>query len=174
MNRHFLTLLTAALAGLGAVSAQEANPLSTEARQAYTHIKHNLTQMAEAMPETDYSFKPTPEIRSFGELMAHIAGANAHYCSAAMGEQKSVDTSKTTKAALVAALNEAFTICDSAYDALTDAKATEMMKMGRGQATKLGVLFANTAHNNEEYGYGAVYLRLKGIVPPSSAGRRSR
>ncbi len=174
MNRFSLTLLMAALGGTGAVYAQQANPLSTEAKQAYTAIKNNLTKMAESMPEEQYNFKPTPEIRSFGELMAHVAAGNARYCSMAMGGSKSVDTSKTAKADVLAELKEAFAICDSAFDSLADTKATEMVKMGRMEMTKLGVLLRNIAHDNEEYGYGAVYMRLKGVVPPTSAGRGAR
>ncbi|MGH7248858.1 MAG: DinB family protein, partial [Pseudomonadota bacterium] len=79
--------------------------------------------------------------------------------------------SKTSKADIVAALQASIAECDKAYDSLTDASAVEMMKMGRRERSKLGTLDGNTIHDNEEYGYLAVYLRLKGVVPPSSAGR---
>ncbi len=79
--------------------------------------------------------------------------------------------SKTSKADLVAALKEAFSICDAVHDSLTDASAAEIVKTGRGQRSRLGLLAGNVSHANEEYGYMAVYLRLKGIVPPSSEGR---
>jgi hypothetical protein len=88
------------------------------------------------------------------------------------GEQKAVDAgSKTTKADLVAALKESYAICDKAIDSLTDAKASEMVSMGQRQRSKLGMLAGMVSHSNEEYGYMAVYMRLKGIVPPSSEGR---
>lgn len=152
--------------------AQTANPLSTELKQMYTGVKNNLTKMAEKMPEEHYAFKPTPEIRTFGQLVAHVADSQAGTCSAAAGEQKSVNAaSKTSKDDLVAALKESFTICDTAIDSLTDAKATEMIKTRRGERSRLGALTGVVSHSNEEYGYMAVYLRLKGIVPPSSEGR---
>lgn len=168
MIRYSSVFFAAALA----VQAQTSGPMSTEAKQAYTNIKNNLTKMADKMPEEHYAFKPVPEIRSFGQLVAHVADAQARTCSAVTGEAKAVNAaSKTTKADLVAALKESFTICDAAYDKLTDADAAQMIKTGRGERSKLGALVGNTTHSNEEYGYMAVYLRLKGIVPPSSEGR---
>ncbi len=167
MNRYLIIL-----AGACALQAQTANPLSTEAKQAYTGVKNNLTKMADKMPEENYSFKPTPDIRTFGQLVGHVADAQTRTCAAVKGEQKQTNVaSKTSKADLVAALKESFAECDSAFDALTDANATDMIKTPRGQRSKLGALVGITSHSNEEYGYMAVYLRLKGIVPPSSEGR---
>jgi hypothetical protein len=146
--------------------------MSTELKQMYTGVKNNLTRMAEKMPEENYSFKPTPDIRSFGELIAHVADSQTRTCSAVNGEAKQPNAaSKTTKADLVAALKESFATCDTAYDALTDAGAAEMIKTARGERSKLGALAGNVSHSNEEYGYMAVYLRLKGVVPPSSERR---
>ena len=169
MNRYFLMLLAAACA-LG--QAQTANPLIAETKQAYTAIKNNLTKMAEKMPEEHYAFQPTPEIRTFGQLVAHVADSQTRTCAAVKGEQKQATAgSKTSKADLVAALKESFADCDSAFDGLTDATAVEMIRSPRGQRSKLGALVGTTTHDNEEYGYMAVYLRLKGVVPPSSEGR---
>jgi uncharacterized damage-inducible protein DinB len=169
MNSYTTALATALLS----VSlAQAQNPLSTELKQMYTGVKNNLTKMADKMPEEHYSFKATPEIRTFGQLVGHVADSQARTCSAATGEQKAVNAgSKTTKADLVEALKESFTICDAVFDSLTDAKATEMIKTARGERSRLGALAGMVSHSNEEYGYMAVYLRLKGVVPPSSEGR---
>lgn len=153
-------------------SAQTANPLSSEAKQAYTNIKNNLTRMAEKMPEENYAFKPTPEVRTFGALVAHVADSQMRTCSAVKGEAKQAGAgAKTAKADLVAALKDSFAECDAAFESLTDASAAEMIKTARGQRSKLGALVGNTIHDNEEYGYMSVYLRLKGVVPPSSEGR---
>jgi uncharacterized damage-inducible protein DinB len=163
------------LAVLGCAStagAQTANPLATEAKQAYTNAKNNLVRMAEKMPDEHYAFKPVPEIRTFGELVAHVADSQARTCSAVAGEAKAVDAaSKTTKADLVAALKASYAICDPVFDALTDATAGELVKLPRGQRTRLGALAGMTTHSALEYGYMAVYLRLKGVVPPTSEGR---
>ena len=172
MNRYLIMTLAAACACGCSLQAQTANPMSTEAKQAYTSIKNNLLKMAEKMPEENYDFQPTPEVRTFGGLVAHIADSQARTCSAVNGSPKSVGAaSKSSKADLVAALKQSFEICDTAYDSLTDASAAEMITTPRGQSSKLGALVRNTTHDNEEYGYMSVYLRLKGVVPPSSEGR---
>jgi uncharacterized damage-inducible protein DinB len=155
-----------------AAPTQNANPISAELKQMYTGVKNNLTRMADKMPEEHYGFKATAEIRTFGELVAHVADSQAASCSAVNGEPKALNAaSKTTKADLVAALKESFAICDKAFDALTDAKASEMITVRQRQRSKLGALAGTVSHSNEEYGYMAVYLRLKGIVPPSSERR---
>lgn len=172
MNRYAALLSVVALAGFSSVRAQNANPLSTELKQMYTGVKNNLTKMAEKMPEENYSFKPTVDIRSFGELIAHVADSQTRTCSAVNGEMKNPNAaSKTSKADLVAALKESFTLCDAAVDSLTDAGAAQMIKTARGERSKLGALAGLVSHSNEEYGYMAVYMRLKGVVPPSSERR---
>jgi hypothetical protein len=169
VNRNFVIAFAVLLALAWAVQAQTANPLSAEAKQAYTGVKNNLLRAADKMPEADYSFKPVPEIRSWGELVAHIADSNARACGTVKGEQKPVNAAtKKTKAEIAAALKESFDICDGVYDSLTDAVALQTVAGRGGQVSKLSVLSGNLAHLNEEYGYGCLYLRLKGIVPPSS------
>ena len=152
--------------------AQE-NPISAGSRTLWGMIKGNVVKAAEAMPEEDYSFKPTPEIRSFGALMGHIADAQFSFCGGVSGEKKSVNAEKgmTKKADLVNALKESVAFCDPVYNAMTDADAAKMVKLFGRDWTKLAVLDFNIAHSNEEYGYASVYLRLKGVVPPSSAPR---
>jgi hypothetical protein len=170
MSRYASTILAASFAAACGLQAQ--NPLSTELKQMYTGVKNNHLRMAEKMPEEHYGFQPTPDIRTFGQLVAHVADSQARNCSAVTGQPKSLGAaSKTSKADLVAALKESFAICDSAIDALTDTTASQMVKTGRGERSKLGTLFGTVSHANEEYGYMAVYLRLKGIVPPSSERR---
>ncbi|MGP8245576.1 MAG: DinB family protein [Bryobacteraceae bacterium] len=169
---HRAVLLTfAATIGCLSLAAQPAAPnsLTTEGKQLYTAIKNNLIKAAEKMPEESYAFKASPDIRTFGALIGHIADTQMRYCGAALGEQKSVDAaSKTSKADLVAALKSSFDFCDKAWDGTTDANATQTVGAGRMQLGRLTMLMRNTIHDNEEYGYLAVYLRLKGVVPPSS------
>jgi hypothetical protein len=163
--------MTAAFAGALTVQAQD-NPLSSDAKRGYESIKNNLTRMAEKMPEEHYGFQPVPEIRTFGQLVAHVADSQARNCSSVSGEAKDVGAAaKKSKAELVAALKESFSICDTAFNALTDASGLQMVEGRRGPRPKLSVLTGVTTHSNEEYGYMAVYLRLKNIVPPSSEGR---
>ena len=170
MNRSIVMLFAAALAGGCALQAQT-NPLIAESKRNYTAIKTNLTKAADKMADADYSFKASPDIRTFGALIAHIADTQMRMCAQVKGEQKTVDAaSKTAKADLVAALKASFDECDAAWDSITDANAGEMLG-GRAPRSKLGTLIYATTHDNEEYGYLAVYMRLKGVVPPSSEAR---
>lgn len=171
MNRYSTTILAFALAG--ALNAQTANPLSTELKASYTRVKNNFIKAAEKMPEDQYNFKPMPEMQSFRERIAHIADSSIGTCSGMKGERKSVDAkSKTSKADTVAALKESFAACDAVIDNLTDAEATSMVTGGRGgPRSKLATLYGIVGHDNELYGYICVYMRLKGVVPPSSEPR---
>ena len=167
--------LAAALVCLSAAGprAQSASPYIGEIkRYYYESVKRNLSAMVEKMPEEHFVFRPVPEIRSFGEAVAHVADAQARNCNLASGAgSKTLDADRRkTKAELLAALKESFAICDAAFEALTDARAEEMVKMGQSgfQLSKLSLLVSMIAHSNEQHGYMAVYLRLKGIVPPST------
>ena len=130
-----------------------------------------IERAAEKMPEEEYAFKPDPAVRSFGQILGHIADADYLFCSAFLGENRpslQIEKTKTTKAELASALHDAFAYCNRAYDALTDANANETVKAFGGERNKLGVLWFNASHNLEHYGNLVVYMRLKGIVPPSS------
>jgi uncharacterized damage-inducible protein DinB len=130
-----------------------------------------IAQAAEKMPEEEYAFKPDPAVRSFGQILGHIADADYLFCSTALGDKNpspEVEKTRTTKADLTAALRNAFAYCNRAYEALTDANANETVKAFGGERNRLGVLWFNAAHNLEHYGNLVVYMRSKGIVPPSS------
>jgi len=125
----------------------------------------------EKMPEAQYAFKPDPAARSFGQILGHIADANYLFCSGVLGENSpspGIEKIKTTKAELTSALHDAFAYCNRAYETLTDAAAKETVKAFGQERNKLGVLWFNASHNLEHYGNLVVYMRLKGIVPPSS------
>ena len=174
MSRNPITILAMAVASACTLPAQNAEPFSTEIKQMYSRVKNNLAKLAEKMPEENYSFKPTGEVRTFAQIVGHVADVQARNCSAVNGAPKSLSaSSKTTKADLVAALKESFSLCDQALDSLTDATTLDMVMLPGGEHhSKAGLLImAVVSHSNEEYGYMAVYLRMKGIVPPSSEGR---
>jgi len=171
MKRYPMIIACALLSALGLEAQMPASHIE-EGQKLYTGIKGYLLAMADKMPDADYSFKPTPDIRTFGQLVAHVADVQAAACSVASGTKKSVGAgSKTAKADLVAALKESFEICDAAWAAMTPETAAEQVSFGPIKGSKLAVLEFNTTHSNEEYGYMSVYLRLKSVVPPSSAGR---
>jgi len=148
--------------------AQTANPLSSDVKQAYESVKKNLLAAADKVPESDYNFKPTPEVRSFAEVVGHAASAQLRTCGAINATESHGPASETSKQQLVAGLKESFTACDKAYESLTDANAAEVVKLPRGQKTRLGALAGVVTHDTEQYAILSVYMRLKGIVPPSS------
>jgi uncharacterized damage-inducible protein DinB len=157
-----------------AQQAPPANPLTTGEQTIYGFFAHNVIAGAEKMPEANYSFQPTPDVRTFGQLVGHLADANNMFCAIVVGDPPpatSVEKTKTSKADLVQALKDAVAYCGKAYDGMTDAKGPELVKfMGRSMP-KLTVLSINNAHTDEHYGNMVTYLRIKGIVPPSSEQR---
>jgi uncharacterized damage-inducible protein DinB len=146
------------------------DPMSKEAKGRYNADKNNILKSAEEMSEANYAFKPSPDVRTFGAVVGHIADSQYFFCGAALGESKDSNAEKeiTTKAGLIDALKKSFAYCDQAYDALTDANGAMMMKFGSGNRTVLGILNFNVEHDAEHYGNLVTYLRIKGLVPPSS------
>jgi hypothetical protein len=174
MKRIVLTLMLSGAYALPAAAQGMALPpgISAEIKQVYTAVKTNVLAAAEAMPESNYDFRPVAEEMSFGGWIAHVADAQVGICSTVNGQTRRGDAaSKTGKANLIAALKASFEECDKAYNALTDASAVELVPYGRGQNSRGGRLAYNAAHDQECYGSMAVYLRIKGIVPPSTAAR---
>jgi len=166
MRKLLICLLVTA-----AVAVAQDNPFSAFNKRAYGQMKIWLLGSAEKMPEENYSFKPTDAVRSFGQVVGHVADAQYLFCSVALGEKNpapKIEQTKTSKADLIAALKDAFAYCDKAYDGMTDASATQMVKLFGGDMPKPIVLTVNDMHASEHYGNLVVYLRLKNIVPPSS------
>jgi uncharacterized damage-inducible protein DinB len=171
MNRFCAPVFIVMMALAANLKAQS-NPISADTKQDYTSIKNILLKSADKMPEENYSFRTTPQVRTYGEMIAHIADVQTALCAMARGEQKKGNAAgKTSKADLSAALKASFDYCDPVYDSLTDAAGAQMVKMFGHDRTKLGVLNFNIAHDNEMYGQMVAYMRIKGIVPPSSEGR---
>lgn len=165
-------LLLALLLGAPAASSRPpaAGPVA-DARELWTEVSGYITQAAEDVPEADYAFRPTPEVRTFGQLIAHLAGAQRVMCGAALGEsgarEDDIEKTTTTKAALVAALKASTEYCARAY-AQSDADAGGMTKLFGREHTRLFALMMNATHDNEHYGNIVTYMRMKGMVPPSS------
>jgi uncharacterized damage-inducible protein DinB len=133
-----------------------------------------IERAADKMPEEQFAFKPDPAVRSFGQILGHVADANYRFCSIVLGESSpapEIEKSRTAKAELMVALHDAFAYCGRAYDALTDASANQTVKAFGQERNKLGVLWFNASHNLEHYGNLVVYMRMKGVVPPSSEPR---
>lgn len=149
--------------------------LATSLQRGYANIKLNLTQEAEKMPEADYGFKPgsMPEVRTFGQAIAHVAQAQFGQCAGVKGvpnpmQGKNLEQELKAKAEIVKALADSFALCDEAFASTTDENATSLVKQGQNEVTRAAALYGVIVHGNEMYGTAAVYLRSKGIVPPST------
>lgn len=155
-----------------------ANPVAAGIRTAWEGSKRNLIRSAEQMPESDYSFRPVDTVRTFGQILAHVAGANYVFCSAAKGEKSphaeaAFEKTATTRAQIIKALNDSIAYCDAAYAALDDKRAAETVELpfGMGKGARALPLMLNTGHLQEHYGNLVTYFRVKGMVPPSSQGQ---
>jgi uncharacterized damage-inducible protein DinB len=175
-----LSLAAALLLVSGSAAAQQhdahhpAGKAVETQRQLWTQVTRQVTRAAEQMPEADYGYRPVETVRTFGQLVGHIAGAQAMMCAIALGEappaEDAVEKSATTKAALVAALEASTAKCEQAY-AQPDAAVGAPVTMFGMNTTRLFALGMNALHNGEHYGNMVTYLRMKGMVPPSSQGQ---
>jgi uncharacterized damage-inducible protein DinB len=151
--------------------------MASVAKAMHTIIRRNLVEAAEKMPVAEFAFKPTPDVRSFAQVVGHLANGNFYFCAQAKGEaspSKENFERATDRDAILKGLRDSLAYCDSAYNETTDANFNQAMKVAapggvNAQASRGSVLVFNTAHNNEHYGNMIVYLRLKGVVPPSTA-----
>ena len=182
-----LTLVTAAGGGAIAQDAPKpaaqtpapaqppANPISMSLRGFNMMVAGNIARAAEMMPEESYAFKPVDTVRSFGGIVGHVADAQYMFCAMILGEKpepKNIEKTKTAKADLVQAVKDANAYCDKAYAGMTDAKGAEITDMFGRKLARMALLSINTAHNDEHYGNLVTYMRIKGIVPPSSEPRK--
>jgi uncharacterized damage-inducible protein DinB len=173
-----LVVLTTCCALPGAAVGQQ-SPVSPAAAlaQAFDTVAGDLRAAAEKMPAEDYGFRPVDGVRSFGQILAHVSGGHFLYCSQAAGTRLSPGLAKRlndvrpfsdveteskarplAKDELITLLAESIAFCEAVYD---------------GEAGRSDALIGNVAHANEHYGNLVTYLRLRGIVPPSTE-RRSR
>jgi len=161
-------------------SARSTRPVGTNtgvesARAMWNQITRNITTAAEELSEADYAYRPTPEVRTFGQQIGHVAGSQYMICAAALGEaeraEDEIEKSRTTKAGLVEALKASTEYCNRAYAQTDAALGGEIQLFGQKQ-TRMYALVLNAVHNGEHYGNIVTYMRMKGMVPPSSRPRR--
>jgi hypothetical protein len=155
-------------------------PLSEGLRRSYATLKLNLTEAAQKFDEASYAYTPSPDIRGYGAQLAHVANSQFNACAAAKGEANphqgtNLEKTKTTRADIIQALADSFAFCDAAFANLTDQSAVELVRQGMNEVARGSVLTNLIVHGNEEYGILTVYLRTKGMVPPSTErGMRGR
>ena len=182
-----VTWLAVVIAGAVSVSvspafaqpAASANPVSDSIRQAWADAKRDIAESATMMPDANFGYKPVDTVRTFGAILAHIAGASYEFCGAAKNVTPPHSESEFEKAGGSVAdvrkvVAEAIAYCDGVYQALTDKSAAEIgnAAFGSGKAPRAAALMGNTTHFMEHYGNLVTYFRMKGLVPPSSRPRK--
>jgi uncharacterized damage-inducible protein DinB len=142
---------------------------------AWNNAKRDIVESADQMADANYAYKPVDSVRTFGQILAHVADSNYFYCARAKGETAPSPDGKfekeaTTKAAIVKALAESVAYCDGVYGSLTETSVTAMVTPpgARNAIPRAQPLFANASHNVEHYGNLVTYFRMKGVVPPST------
>jgi uncharacterized damage-inducible protein DinB len=174
----FVMILVAGATTIGAQSAPPAadTGYSATVRASWNAIKRNVSRSAQAMPDEGFAFKPTPEVRTFGELLGHLANEHYIFCSVMKGEKnphQAVDfEKKTTKAEFVKDIDDSIAYCDAAYAAMKDDPKLLAPLGPNHRDTLFGSALMNVTHDSEHYGNLVTYLRMKGIVPPSSQPSR--
>lgn len=172
--RRSAALVFLALALPHAATAQGAtdpNASITALRNNWQGVADNITKAAEELSEADYAYRPVATVRTFGELIGHVAGTQNMLCAAALGDpqpaEDAVEKAATTKAALVKALKESNAYCAKAY-AISSTAASGAATVFGETSTRFGALTLNAVHDGEHYGNIVTYMRMKGMVPPSS------
>jgi uncharacterized damage-inducible protein DinB len=162
-------------ASIAAAQTGPADPLVTSSKAFYTNAKQDILRSADKMSEDKYAFRPVDSVRTYGQLLAHVADGQYEFCGAAAGnhDEKGIEKSAKTKADIVTALKTAFAYCDAIWAGMTDAKAAELIPaFGGAKITRLSMLDFNVSHTMEHYGNLVTYMRIQGIVPPSSESRQ--
>ncbi|WP_412061457.1 DinB family protein [Rubrivirga sp. IMCC45206] len=167
-----LALLSTAAQAQTPDAAPPESPVIASLGALHQLTSANITRTAQLLSEDLYAYRPTEEVRTAGGLLAHIANAQYLFCSSATGEanpnEANLEETLITKAETVAALAAAFAYCAGVYDAMSDAQGAEVRDFFGRQMAASGILAFNTTHNYEHYGNLVTYMRMNGIVPPSS------
>ncbi len=155
--------------------ASAQNPLSDDYRFGWGGVKDYIVRAAEKMPAEKYSFQPTDSVMTFAQMMGHIADSNYYFCATALGDKppaSDVRKNMSTKEEILPALKASVAYCDKAYAALTDASAADKVKFFGGEHTRAAVFMIHFGHAYEHYGNLVTYMRMNGLVPPSSEPRK--
>jgi len=166
-----LALTTVMLTALATPALAQTKVLAESLVRMHAGVARNVVEAAEKMPEAEFAYQPSKDVRSFGGFVGHLANSAYSYCSRAKGEanpNKEDFEKPLAKAALVTAIKGATAYCDAVYKTMTDAALSEMVTMGQSQQPRGQILVQNISHTNEHYGNLVTYMRMKGLVPPST------
>jgi hypothetical protein len=172
MMRRVLLVCAMACVSCGLLAQAPAGPSgpAAEVQRYYEGVKTNILKSADKMPADSFSFKPVPDIRTFARVLNHVTEAQFRTCGAVNGskETPAVPPETADKAAIVDALKASFAECDKAYATVTDTNLADMFQLGQAKRSRIGLLWGTASHGNEQYATLALYLRLKGITPPTA------
>jgi len=143
---------------------------AAEVQRYYATVKNNILKSADLMPAEGYSFKPVPDIRVYARILNHVTEAQFRTCGAINGvkDPTKPPADSADKATIVEALKASFAECDKVFATVTDTNLTDSLQFGPGKRSRIGLLWGTASHDNEQYAQLALYLRLKGITPPSA------
>jgi DinB superfamily len=166
-----LTLVAVTGMAMGQAPAGPTGP-AAEAQRSYAAVKANILKSADKMPAGDYGYKPTPDVRTFARVLNHVTEAQLKTCGAVNNttpaDSPKVPADTADKAAVIEGLNASFAACDKAFAALTDTNMTETFDLFNAKRSRIGIMWGTVSHDVEQYATLALYLRLKGLAPPSS------
>ncbi len=176
MQRLTLISMTLAIAALGGrgLDAQAQDPTMASIKTTYEIVKGYVTKAAAQVPEDKYSYQPTKEVRTMAQLFGHIANASTLICNTASGMKAAGGTDAEKlgkKAEIQKALADAFSVCDHAFGMITAKNSAETVDLFGMTHSRIGAMAFNNAHNFEHYGNLVTYMRINGMVPPSSGGK---
>jgi uncharacterized damage-inducible protein DinB len=164
--------LPIALLGIGALQLSAQSSVAEQLREQWTSSRRQMVRIAEAMPADKYSYQPTPEVRSFGEILAHVAGEGLMEMEAVGGVAQPGSPERFSslrgRAEILRALSEYFDYGATVLARMTDQQALELVSLRSSQSPRWLIVMQTIGHNKEHYGNLVTYLRLNGIVPPAS------
>jgi uncharacterized damage-inducible protein DinB len=142
------------------------NPLTTTISIFRSNMQDKIMKSADEMPESKYNYRPTKDVRSFAEILNHVADISYALCSNVKGEPPpATATAKRSKAEIIAYLKGAFDYCDGVYAGFTDARLNAPADFFGVQTNKMFILTQVANHDALHYGNLVTYLRLNGLVP---------
>ena len=142
------------------------NPLTTTLSIFRSNMQDKIMKAAETMPESKYSYRPTKDVRSFGEIVTHVADISYFLCSTAKGDAiPAKPTSKSSKTEISAYLKASFDYCDGVYPKFTDAHLNDPADFFGFKTNKMFILTQAGNHDALHYGNLVTYLRLNGLEP---------
>ncbi len=171
-TRRSYAFLFALVLALPTIANAQDQPVTGSLKGLHDITANNILKAAEMLDESIYSFKPTEDVRTAGQILAHVANAQFAFCSTVAGEEspakENYEETATTKPQIVAALKMAFDYCSGVYGGMTDASGAEIKNLFGMEMAASAIMAFNSAHNYEHYGNLVTYMRIKGVVPPSS------